>query len=120
MISMMDTSKYATRDYKGEIIIAPDNSLPKSIPVHIEATPRHDSMDDFEIRIASGKDEITTAVDRIQIKNLGNRTMDSVKIMLSEGLTRIYSLDNVEIYNQMKKLLLVLEIYNQMKKLLLG
>lgn len=92
MIAKIDTSKYSPRDYRGEIIIAPDNGVPSSIPVYIPATPMHDSMNDFEVRIAGS--EMTAAVDKIAIKNVGDRPMDSVKIMLSENLARVFSLSN--------------------------
>ena len=36
---------------------------------------------------------MTTAVDRIQVNNVGNRAMDSVKIMLSDELAGIFFLD---------------------------
>jgi hypothetical protein len=90
MIPLMDTSKYSPKDYRGEIIIAPENGIPRAIPVHIPATPRHDSTDEFQVLIFG--DEMTTATDSIYIWNTGNRTMDSVKIMLDNNLARIFSL----------------------------
>ncbi|MEM2759881.1 MAG: hypothetical protein QXN83_00450 [Nitrososphaerales archaeon] len=91
MISQIDADKYSPKDYRGEIIVAPDNGTPSVIPVYIDASPMHDSIDDFEVRIVNN--EMTRAVDSISIKNIGNRPMDSVKIMLSDNMHRIFSID---------------------------
>jgi len=93
MISKIDTSKYNPRDYRGEVIIAPDNGRPIAIPIYIAATQRPDSADEFEVRVAGFNNEITTGMERIHIKNVGERTMDSVKIILSEDLLRAVAFD---------------------------
>lgn len=90
MIPKIDTGKYMPRDYRGEVIIAPENGIPRAIPVYIPATPMHDSIDEFEVRVAGN--EMTTALDRIHVKNTGDRAMDSVKIVLSSNLAKIFSL----------------------------
>ncbi|MGH9878944.1 MAG: hypothetical protein ACRD5H_15045, partial [Nitrososphaerales archaeon] len=91
LIPRIDSEKYSPRDIKGELLIVPSNDIPIQVPINIVTGERKDSADEFEV-ITAGNNTITKAVDTVVIKNTANRTMDSVKIMLSNNLARIFSL----------------------------
>lgn len=84
--------KYSPRDVKGELLIIPANDSPFRVPINIVGEERKSRTDEFDVKTVSGNNTITTAVDKITIKNIANRTMDSVKIMMSDNLSRIFSL----------------------------
>ncbi len=94
LIPKIDSEKYSPKDFKGELLIVPSNDNPIQIPINISGEERKDSADEFEIRTLSGKDSIYTAEDKIIIKNLGNRTLDSVRLMLPVDLARVFMLSN--------------------------
>ncbi len=94
LISKMDSEKYSPRDIKGELLIVPSNDNPIVIPIDIVGQERKDSADEFEIITLLGNDGIFTAHDKIIIKNLGNRTLDSVRLMLPVDLARVFMLNN--------------------------
>ncbi len=92
LIPKFDIAKYSPRDIRGELLIVPSNDNPIQITINIAGAERKDSAEEFVVRTISGSNTISKAVDVIAIKNTANRTMDSVKIMLSHGLARIFSL----------------------------
>ncbi|MGH9878897.1 MAG: hypothetical protein ACRD5H_14795, partial [Nitrososphaerales archaeon] len=92
MISRLDTNKYSPRDFRAEIVIAPENGVPSTISVNIPAVERENSSNEYEVKTLSESNEITKAVDRITITNTADRTMDSVKLILPSGLDRILQL----------------------------
>jgi uncharacterized repeat protein (TIGR01451 family) len=92
MISRLDMNKYAPREFRGEIVIAPENGIPSTISVNIPAVERENSSNEYEITTLSENNELTKAVDRITIANTAGRTMDSVKLMLPSGLDRVLQL----------------------------
>ncbi|MGH9922853.1 MAG: hypothetical protein ACRD38_08890, partial [Nitrososphaerales archaeon] len=94
LISRMDGGKYSPKDVQGELLIVPSNDNPIQIPINILAQERKDSADEFEVRTLLGNDGIFTAHDKIVIKNLGNRTLDSVRLMLPVDLARVFVLSN--------------------------
>jgi hypothetical protein len=94
LISKMDGSKYSPKDVQGELLIVPSNDNPIQIPINILAQERKNSADEFEIRTLLGNDGIFTPHDKIIIKNLGNRTLDSVRLMLPVDLARVFVLSN--------------------------
>jgi uncharacterized repeat protein (TIGR01451 family) len=92
MIPRLDMNKYAPRDFRAEIVIAPENGIPRTISVNIPAVERGNSADEYVVKTLSDNNELTKAVDRMTIKNTANRTMDSVKLMLPSGMDRILQL----------------------------
>ncbi len=94
MIPTIDTKNYSPKDIKGELLIVPSNDNPIHIPINIPSVERKDSANEFDASTLLGKDGIFTAADKVVIKNLGNRTMDSVKLMLSSNLARVLTLNN--------------------------
>jgi hypothetical protein len=94
LISKMVGGKYSPKDVQGELLIVPSNDNPIQIPINILAGERKDSADEFEVRTLLGNDGIFTAHDKIIIKNLGNRTLDSVRLMLPVNLARVFMLSN--------------------------
>ncbi len=92
MIPTIDTRNYSPKDFKGELLIVPSNDNPIHIPINITAADRKDSANEFEVSTLLGKDGIFTGADKVVIKNLGNRTMDSVKLVLSSNLARVLTL----------------------------
>ncbi|MFY3742001.1 MAG: hypothetical protein HMLIMOIP_002463 [Candidatus Nitrosomirales archaeon] len=94
LIPRMDIEKYSPKDIKGELLIVPSNDRPIQIPIDIIAEERKDSADEFEVRTLLGNDGIFTADDKIIIKNLGSRTLDSVRLMLPVNLARVLMLSN--------------------------
>ncbi|GEM_PF-6481288 len=92
MISRLDMNKYAPREFRGEIVVVPENGIPSTISVNIPAVERENSSNEYEVRTLSESNELTKAVDRITITNTADRTMDSVKLMLPSGLDRILQL----------------------------
>ncbi len=84
-------STYSPKDIKVELLIAPSNDIPIQIPISIVREKQKDNADEFEWSTNSNN-IITTAVDKITIKNVGDRAMDSVKIMLNNNLDRMFSL----------------------------
>ncbi|MFY3740453.1 MAG: putative repeat protein (TIGR01451 family) [Candidatus Nitrosomirales archaeon] len=92
MIPRLDMNKYAPRDFRAEIVIAPENGIPRTISVNIPAVERGNSADEYEVKTLSDNNELTKAVDRMTIKNTADRTMDSVKLMLPSGMDRILQL----------------------------
>ncbi len=89
MISLMVAGRYS-KDTDGELLIVPSNDLPIRIPVSIAGEKQKNSADEFTS--SSSHNTVTTATDRIAIKNVGDRTMDSVMIMMSSNLQRVFSL----------------------------
>ncbi len=93
MIPTIDTRVYSPKDFKGELLIVPSNDNPVHIPINITAAGREDSANEFEVS-TQGKDGIFTATEKVVIKNNGNRTMDSVRLVLSNNLARVVTLSN--------------------------
>jgi len=94
LIPRIDAAKYSPKDIKGELYIVPSNDKPTKIPIDIIGVERKDSADEFEVRTLSGNNGIFTASDKIVIKNLGNRTLDSVRLMLPINLARVLTLSS--------------------------
>lgn len=91
LIPKIDNTKYSPKDFVGEIIVVADNGLPKVVPIRIAGEKQKDSIEEFAV-FTLYNNTITRSVDRITIKNVANRTMDSVKIMLPKDLDRILHL----------------------------
>ncbi len=95
-IKLIAKGSVNSNDIDGELLIVPSNDKPIEIPVKIAGEKPKNSADEFTAVSGSnavGSNTITTAVDKITIKNLGTRSMDSVKLMLSGKLPSIFSLD---------------------------
>jgi hypothetical protein len=94
LISKIDTMKYSPKDVTGELLIVPSNDKPIQIPINIPMAEFKNSMDDYTVKVASKDNVITKAVDTITIENIADRSMDSVKISLSDDLNKMFSLSN--------------------------
>jgi hypothetical protein len=94
MLSRIDVNKYSPSSYTAEIIVAPENGIPIVIPVRIPAAAALDSADEFEVRVDGNT--LSKASDSIVIKNTGTRTMDSVRVKLSDSLSSIFTLDRAD------------------------
>ncbi len=95
-IKLIGKGSVNSNDIDGGLLIVPSNDKPIEIPVKIAGEKPKNSADEFTAVSGSnavGSNTITTAVDKITIKNLGTRSMDSVKLMLSGKLSSIFSLD---------------------------
>jgi hypothetical protein len=95
LTSLIDTATYS-KDINGELLIVPANDNPIQIPVKISGKERENSMNEYQVIIGSDKEGseskvISTAAEKITIKNGGERTMDSVKISLSSNLERVFT-----------------------------
>ena len=91
LIPKINSERYSPKTLKGELLIVPSNDKPIQIPFEIIGVEQKDSADEFEVRTASNS-AVTKAVDTIIIRNDAERTMDSVKLMLTNGLDRILQL----------------------------
>ncbi|MFQ5970555.1 MAG: hypothetical protein ACE5J2_08705, partial [Nitrososphaerales archaeon] len=94
LIPRIDTAKYSPKDIKGELLIVPSNDKPIKIPIDIVGAERKDSADQIEVSALLGKDSIFTAADKIIIKNLGNRSLDSVRLILPSNLANVLTLSS--------------------------
>jgi uncharacterized repeat protein (TIGR01451 family) len=83
----------AYKDIKGKLLIAPANDLPMEITVNIVGVQEIDSKEEYEVRTMNNN-VIKTAVDEITISNIADRPMDSVKIALSDNLSKVFTLSN--------------------------
>ena len=90
LISKIETDSGSTRPYKGEVVIRPEYGIPMTLP--IEIAPRPAKTDPFEVSTLHGKDGIYTMSEKVVIKNLGGRSLDSVKIMLPSNLEKYLAL----------------------------
>jgi hypothetical protein len=95
LLPRIDSTKYSPKDFMGEIIVVADNGLPEVIPVNIAGEEWKDSLDEYEVSSTYYSDRegmIKTAADRITIRNIGVRAMDSVRLMLDNSLQKVFTL----------------------------
>ncbi len=81
-----------TRGLSGEIIIAPENGVPVTVPVEIGATLREDKNTLYEVSTVSGNGAISNTADGIIIKNNSEESIDNVRIILPQQLARVFSI----------------------------
>jgi hypothetical protein len=81
-----------SRDLSGEIIIAPENSIPVTVPVEIGKRLAEDKNTMYEINTLSGNNAISHTADGITIKNNSEESIDNVRIILPQQLSRVFSL----------------------------
>jgi hypothetical protein len=89
LVSKMNNAE--TRGLSGEIIIAPENGVPVTVPVEIGATLREDKNTLYEVSTVSGNDAISNTADGIVIKNNSGESIDNVRIILPQQLARVFS-----------------------------
>jgi hypothetical protein len=80
-----------TRGLSGEIIIAPENGVPVTVPVEIGATLREDKNALYEVSTVSGNGAISNTADGIVIKNNSEESIDNVRVILPQQLARVFS-----------------------------
>jgi hypothetical protein len=90
LIPRIEMNKYS-KDINGELLIVPANDNPIQIPISIEGKKQKSSAGEFETHTLSGEDAIYSASESILVRNDGDRTMDSVKVILDNNLERIFS-----------------------------
>ncbi|MGH9922275.1 MAG: hypothetical protein ACRD38_05945, partial [Nitrososphaerales archaeon] len=79
------------RDMYGEVIIAPENGIPVSVPVEIGKRLAEDRNTRYEISTMSGNDYISNTADSIVIRNNSEESIDNVRVILPQQLARIFS-----------------------------
>ncbi len=82
----------SARDLQGEIIVAPENARPLSVPINIGKQLLKDKNEMYEVTSVSGSDTITHTSDSIVIKNNSEESIDNIRIILPQELARVFSL----------------------------
>lgn len=90
LVSKMNDA--VTRDLHGEVIIAPENGIPVTVPVSISERLQEDKNTMYEIRTISGDNAISNTADGIIIRNNSEEAIDNVRLILPTQLARIFSL----------------------------
>lgn len=81
-----------SRDLQGEIIVAPENGKPVSVPINIGKQLLKDNNEMYEVTTVSGSNTITHTYDSIVIRNSSEESIDNVRIILPQELARVFSL----------------------------
>ncbi len=89
LVSKMNNAE--TRGLSGEIIIAPENGVPVTVPVEIGGIAREDKNVLYEVSTISGNNEISNTADGIVIKNNSEESIDNVRVILPQQLARVFS-----------------------------
>ncbi len=82
----------SARDLEGEIIVAPENGKPVSVPISIGKQLLKDKNEMYEVRTVSGSNSITHTFNSIVIRNSSEESIDNVRIILPQELARVFSL----------------------------
>jgi streptogramin lyase len=80
------------RNLQGEIIVAPENGKPVSVPINIGKQLLKDRNEMYEVSTVSGSDTITHTYDNIVITNKSEESVDNVRVILPQELARVFSL----------------------------
>jgi DNA-binding beta-propeller fold protein YncE len=80
------------RDLRGEIIVAPENGNPLSVPISVGKQPLEDKNRMYQVRTESGSSAITHTSESIVIANTSSEPINNVRIILPQQLARIFSL----------------------------
>jgi|GEM_PF-5724577 len=89
LVSKLNTAE--TRALSGEIIIAPENGVPVTVPVEIGERLREDKNTLYDVSTVSGNGAISNTADGIVIKNNSEESIDNVRIILPQQLARVFS-----------------------------
>ncbi len=92
LISKFDNTKSSPKNIRAELLIVPANDRPFVVSIDIPAHEQKDSADEFAATLLSGSDTIRSATDTIQISNTGARSLDSMRVVLTNDLSKIFSL----------------------------
>ncbi|MFY3741271.1 MAG: hypothetical protein HMLIMOIP_001725 [Candidatus Nitrosomirales archaeon] len=90
LVSKLNDAVY--RDLQGEIIVAPENGNPVSVPISVGRQLPEDKNRMYQVGTVSGSYVITHTSESIVIRNTSQETIDNVRIVLPQQLARIFSL----------------------------
>ncbi|MGH9879270.1 MAG: hypothetical protein ACRD5H_16695, partial [Nitrososphaerales archaeon] len=91
LVSKLNGAELA-RDLQGEIIVAPENGKPVSVPINIGKQLLKDKNEMYEVTSVSGSDTMTHTYDNIVIRNNSEESIDNIRIILPQELARVFSL----------------------------
>jgi len=78
-------NKQFMQDYVGYVMILSEHHNPKTLPIEIRWKNILLDIEEYTVSSLYGKDAVTSAVDKIVISNIGDRKMDSVRLIPSAG-----------------------------------
>jgi len=90
LVSKLNAAE-SPRDLSGEVIIAPENGTPVTIPINI-GKKLADKNAKYEVRTISGDEVISNMADGIIIRNNSGEAIGNVRLILPQELVKVFSI----------------------------
>jgi hypothetical protein len=90
LVSKMNNAEIP-RAMEGQVIIAPENGIPVTVPVEIAKRIAEDKNTIYEVSTVSGNGYISNTADTILIRNNSEESIDNVRIILPQQLVKVFS-----------------------------